>query len=132
MYEPLAIVGCGMRLPGSVDNGQAFWDFLINKQEARGKIPTERFNIDAFHGPGKPGCISTLFGNFLEHVDLSAFDTSFWPGLPATEVAQLDPQLRLLLEVVHECIENAGAIDLAGKKVGTYVGCFGGVSLKLI
>ncbi len=33
LREPMAIIGCGMRLPGGIRNGEAFWDFLVNKKE---------------------------------------------------------------------------------------------------
>ena len=41
------------------------------------------------------------------------------------EAELVDPQHRILLEVVHECLENAGVSTYRGQKVGCYVGVFG-------
>lgn len=37
----------------------------------------------------------------------------------------MDPQQRMLLEVVWECMENAGQIGWQGTDMGCYVGTFG-------
>lgn len=42
-----------------------------------------------------------------------------------SEISQLDPQQKLLLEVVYECMESAGQSNWRGSKVGCYVGVFG-------
>ena len=61
-YEPVAIIGCAMRLPGDINNSEALWDLLINKRDGRCRVPSERYNIEAFHGPGKPGCVASEYG----------------------------------------------------------------------
>lgn len=61
-YEPVAIIGCAMRLPGDINNGEALWDLLINKRDGRSRVPSDRYNIEAFHGPGKPGCVASEYG----------------------------------------------------------------------
>jgi hypothetical protein len=63
LREPMAIIGCGMRLPGGVRDGEAFWDFLVNKQEGRCRVPANRYNIDAFYGPGKQGRVASEYGS---------------------------------------------------------------------
>jgi len=62
LYEPIAIIGCAMRLPGRVNNSEALWDLLINKRDGRCRVPSDRYNIEAFHGPGKPGCVASEYG----------------------------------------------------------------------
>lgn len=42
--EPIAIIGMGMRLPGSIRDSETFWDFLVNKKSARGRVPENRYN----------------------------------------------------------------------------------------
>lgn len=58
---------------------------------------------------------------FLENIDLSKFDANFF-SIAKQEAIAMDPQQRQLLEVVYECLENAGvtlkAVD------GAPVGCF--------
>ena len=122
--EPVAIVGMAMRFPGGVHNAEDFWDLLINKRDGRCRVPSDRYNVDAFYSPEKPGHVNTQHGYFLEHLDLAHIDASFW-SMTKQEAELMDPQQRLLLEVVYECLENAGAKDWRGKNIGCYVGCFG-------
>ena len=124
VLEPVAIVGMAMRLPGGVHNAEDFWDLLINKKDGRCRVPSDRYNIDGFYGPGKPGHVNTQHGYFLEHLDLAHIDASFW-SMTKQEAELMDPQQRLLLEVVYECLENAGEKYWRGKNIGCYVGCFG-------
>jgi len=122
--EPIVIVGMAMRLPGGIRNAEAFWDLLVNRRSGRCRVPKNRYNIDAWYGPGKAGHVSTEFGYFLEDLDLGAIDTSFWT-MTQQEAEAMDPQQRLLLEVVYECLENSGANDWRGKDIGCYVGNYG-------
>jgi len=61
-YEPIAIIGCGMRLPGKVDNADALFDFLDGKREGRCRVPSDRYNIDAFYASNKNGHVGTEHG----------------------------------------------------------------------
>jgi len=47
--EPIAICGMALRLPGGIMTPQQFWDFLIEKKDARGRVPASRFNIDSYY-----------------------------------------------------------------------------------
>ncbi|KAI8287374.1 Highly reducing polyketide synthase [Colletotrichum sp. SAR11_57] len=124
--EPIAICGMALRLPGGIATPEQFWDFLINKKDARGPVPESRFNVFSYYSEsGKPGHMKTQYGYFLDRsVDLAALDTTFF-RMPKTEVERADPQQRLLLELTRECLESAGETDYRGKTVGTFVGCFG-------
>jgi acyl transferase domain-containing protein len=81
------------------------WEFLIEGDDARSRVPESRFNISAYHSPDKkPGATNTEFGYFLdESVDLGALDMSFF-SVPRNGAARLDlawrliPQMELLLE----------------------------------
>ena len=122
---PIAIVGMGMRLPGRISNDTAFWDFLINKRDAQCAIPGDRYNIEAFYSSkGRSGTVKMTHGYFLQDVDLQNLDASFF-SMNKAEVENLDPQQRMLLEVVWECMESGGQTDWRGQKIGCYVGVFG-------
>ena len=122
---PIAIVGMGMRLPGGVNGSSAFWDLLVNKKDGRCLVPGDRYNIDAFYSPsGRPGTVKSQHGYFLEDAELQNLDASFF-SMNKTEVEKLDPQQRMLLEVVWECMENGGQTGWRGKNIGCYVGVFG-------
>ncbi|KAL4923067.1 type I polyketide synthase [Aspergillus undulatus] len=122
--DPIAIIGIGLRLPGSIHTTEQFWNFLIDKRSGRCRVPASRYNIDAFLGPkGKAGHVCTEYGYFL-NIDLAAVDSSFWSMSPK-ELELLDPQQRLMMEVVYECLENSGTADYKGKDIGLYVGALG-------
>ncbi|KAL6231642.1 hypothetical protein BDW75DRAFT_247787 [Aspergillus navahoensis] len=123
---PIAIVGMGMRLPGKIHTAEALWELLINGKETSGPIPSSRFNSAGFYSDSKrPGCIGVQRGHFLHESDgLDHLDTSFF-SLGKAEVEKLDPQQRMLLEVVWECMENAGQIEWKGSNTGVFVGTWG-------
>jgi hypothetical protein len=63
--EPIAIIGCGIRLPGGVCDAESFWEFLINKRDGRCIVPADRYNVSGYHTgqqPAKPGCVATEHG----------------------------------------------------------------------
>ena len=110
LAEPIAVVGMGMRLPGGVNSGDSFWKFFINKKDGRGRVPSDRYNVDAFYSPNTTaGTVKTEYGYFLNDSNMQHLDTSFF-SMSGGEVEKLDPQQRLLLEVVWECFESAGEI----------------------
>ncbi|KAF9884738.1 hypothetical protein FE257_001300 [Aspergillus nanangensis] len=120
---PIAIVGMGMRLPGGVKNGEEFWEFLVNKRDGLCPVPETRYNIDGFYHESREGCIRTKHAYFLQD-DIAQLDTTFF-GMSKLEAGKLDPQQRMLLKVVWECMENAGQTDWQGSDIGFFVGSFG-------
>ncbi|EAW16387.1 putative polyketide synthase [Aspergillus fischeri NRRL 181] len=127
---PIAIVGMSMRLPGGVNCEKEFWDFLINKRDGLCRVPDNRYNIDAFYKESTSGAIRTQHGYFLQQ-DIAHFDASFF-GMSKVEAARLDPQQRMLMEIVWECMENGGQTQWRGKNIGCYVGVFGEDWLDLL
>ncbi|KAF9883689.1 hypothetical protein FE257_003073 [Aspergillus nanangensis] len=123
--EPIAIVGLAMRLPGDVHSTDDFWDMLVNKRDGCMPVPTTRYNAEGFFDPStQPNS-----GNFL-HEDPAYFDAAFFSISPR-EATRLDPQQRMLLEVVWECLEDAGETNWRGSDIGCYVGVFGEDWLEL-
>ena len=122
-YEPIAIVGCGVRLPGKINNTKKLWNLLVEKKSVAKEIPAERFNINSIfsENPEMPGKMNVRYGAFLEN-DVRAFDASFF-NISPREAKSMDPLQRMILEVVYEAFENAGiATDsLKGSKTGVYI-----------
>lgn len=119
--EPIAIVGLSCRFP-QAPNPQAFWELLRNGVDAISEVPSDRWDVDAFHSNDPaPGKVTTRFGGFLDDVDL--FDPHFF-GISPREAARMDPQQRILLEVSWEALENAFIPPdaLAGTRTGVFVG----------
>ncbi|MBB3957628.1 type I polyketide synthase [Novosphingobium sediminicola] len=118
----MAIVGAACRLPGA-KNEAAFRDVLNKGLFTVGRVPKGRWHEElAFH-PGKnaAGSAYTFAGGFLP--DPYDFDIGVF-GMSPREAVQVDPQQRLLAELVWEALENAriAPASIAGKEVGVYIG----------
>ncbi|RFU77059.1 polyketide synthase [Trichoderma arundinaceum] len=130
--EPISVCGMGLRLPGGISDSDGLWNLLINKKSGRGPVPKDRYNADTWYGPGKIGHTACKYGYFLDHLSLQNIDASFW-SMTKLEMEGLDPQQRLTLEVVYECLQNAGQNpqELRGKRIGVFMGSFEGDRLEL-
>ncbi|NUS82297.1 MAG: type I polyketide synthase [Streptomyces sp.] len=122
-YEPIAIVGIGLRLPGGNDTRESLAEFLRSGRDGTGPIPSDRWDVAAFESddPAAKGTIRTRGGGFLEGID--RFDPAFF-GISPKEADYVDPQQRLLLETAWEALEDSGldAHALRGGDGGVYVG----------
>ncbi len=119
---PIAIVGMACRLPGARDV-DALWDVLIRNADTVTPIPPDRFDVSAHYAPttATPGKTVSRHGGFLE--DAFSFDAAFF-GISPAEAQFMDPQQRILLQVVWEALEAAGIRPsrLAGTRGGVFVG----------
>ncbi len=122
-YEPIAIVGAGMRFPGQVKDADSFWALLAEGRDAITDIPKDRWDWRQYYdaNPDIAGTISVNRGGFLEDIDL--FDASFF-GISPREAAMLDPQQRLLHETAWHALENAAipADRLRGSRSAVFAG----------
>jgi acyl transferase domain-containing protein len=122
-HSPIAIVGAGCRFPGGVTNLDTFHRLLQDGVDAIREIPSERWSTSAFASEaiGVPGKTYSRWGGFLNAID--RFEPEAF-GISAREAAVMDPQQRLVLEVVWEALEDAGIPlrDLAGTRTGVFVG----------
>jgi acyl transferase domain-containing protein len=121
--EPIAIVGIGCRLPGGVNDPEAFWSLLEAGRHVMGEVPADRWDNDAIYDPDpdRPGKTYASRGAFLDRID--GFEPEFF-GISPREAAAMDPQQRMLLEVVWEALEDAGIRPdaLKGSATGVWVG----------
>ncbi|MEV6838827.1 beta-ketoacyl synthase N-terminal-like domain-containing protein [Streptomyces sp. NPDC051133] len=120
--KAVAIIGIGCRFPGAPDP-EAFWRLLTDGGDAVTRVPRERFDADACFSPqsGTPGRTVSRYGGFLD--DPFRFDAAFF-GISPLEAQGMDPQQRMLLEVVWEAFEDAAVRPsaLAGSPTGVFVG----------
>jgi phthiocerol/phenolphthiocerol synthesis type-I polyketide synthase A len=115
--EPVAVVGVGCRLPGGVHGPGDYWRLLCDGVDAIRRVPEDRWrDFTAF-----PPADACRHGGYLD--DIAGFDADFFRITPR-EAAVMDPQQRILLEVVHEALDHAGvpAASLAGTATGIFVG----------
>lgn len=112
----VAVVGMAGRFPGADDLAQ-YWQRLSSGDCAVGPLPAGR-------GLAEDGRLpSGLNGGFL--ADIEQFDSLLFRIAPA-EAATLDPQLRLLLQTVWSCLEDAGHTPDSLRAVAPRVGVFTG------
>jgi len=119
--EPIAIVGIGCRFPGLSSSPDKFWEMMINKTDTIGDVPAERWDSRKFYSKSdaKPGKIRAKQGGFLSE-NVLEFDSLFFNMSPR-ESESLDPQQRMLLEIVYEALEDAGITLEAFKGTNTSV-----------
>lgn len=100
--EPVAIIGTGCRFPGQANNTTKLWELLRKPHDLLRQIPEDRFSGDGFYHPNPDyhGNSSTKHSYFLEE-NVRQFDAPFF-GIEAEEANAIDPQQRILLEVVYE------------------------------
>ncbi|MEV0738134.1 beta-ketoacyl synthase N-terminal-like domain-containing protein [Streptomyces sp. NPDC050549] len=115
--EPVAVIGVGCRLPGGVHGPDDYWQLLIDGVDAIRRVPEDRWGDFTPFPPAE----TPAYGGYLD--DIAGFDADFFRITPR-EAAVMDPQQRILLEVVRETLDHAGvpATALAGTATGIYVG----------
>lgn len=121
--EPIAIVGTSLRAPGGVNDLADYADLLWSGRDAIGPIPPDRWPVEAWYDEAQdtPGKMNTREGGFIGDVD--AFDAEFF-GISPLEARSMDPQQRLVLELVWHALEDAGHAPskLVGSATGIYLG----------
>jgi acyl transferase domain-containing protein len=120
--EPIAIIGMSCRFPGGANNPEAYWQLLHSGIDAISSFPTERLSANSLDTFLLDGELNTSWrGGFIDGID--QFDAEFF-GLTPREVASMDPQQRLVLEVSWEAIERAGQAPdkLQGSQTGIFIG----------
>lgn len=121
--EPIAIVGIGCRLAGSVNDPAQFWTFLTEGRSDVREIPEQRWEPYLRRDPRNSAVLkeTTRWGTFLD--DLAGFDAEFF-GVSPREAELMDPQQRLALEVSWEALEHAGVPprSLAGSDTAVLMG----------
>jgi acyl transferase domain-containing protein len=121
-HEPVAVVGMACRYPGG-STVEGFWDLLHDGRSGVIEVPPSRWDIDEFYNPDRRavGGVYTRHGAFLD--DITGWDAEFF-GVPPAEASRMDPNQRLLMELVWEGLENAGISPdaAAGSRTAVLVG----------
>ncbi|MFC0003925.1 type I polyketide synthase [Micromonospora siamensis] len=122
-YEPIAIVGIGLRFPGGSDTPDEFAAFLREGRSGIRPVPEDRWDTAGLStdDPDAKGRIRMAGGGFLDRID--EFDAQFF-NISPKEAPYVDPQQRMLLETAWEALEHAN-IDPTGLRRGNggvYVG----------
>ncbi|MGE0492896.1 MAG: beta-ketoacyl synthase N-terminal-like domain-containing protein [Vulcanimicrobiota bacterium] len=113
---PIAILGCGCRLPDS-DNPAEFWELLWNGHDAVRELPPERLDRELYFDStrGQVGKTYSSIGGCLKSCQARSGDDSY------------DLSHRIFCDVALEALAEAGYADgLQGQRVGVYAGHSGG------
>ncbi|ONM45992.1 type I polyketide synthase, partial [Nocardia donostiensis] len=107
--EPIAIVGVGCRFPGGVDGPEALWRLVTDGGDTLSEFPSDRgWEVEKIYDPDPdPDAVGRSYvrhGGFLSGA--GGFDAGFF-GVSPREAVVMDPQQRVLLEVVWEALEDA-------------------------
>ncbi|WP_333739515.1 amino acid adenylation domain-containing protein [Streptomyces sp. IBSBF 2806] len=117
----VAVIGAAGRYPGA-DGLEEFWEVLRSGRRTLGPLPPERAAAFAAAAGVAPDRAQTWpYGGYLRGDD--GFDGRLFRISPQ-EAEGLDPQLRLLLPVVWQCLEDAGhtpgGLTRDGERVGVF------------
>ncbi|OPB36124.1 hypothetical protein A0O28_0108990 [Trichoderma guizhouense] len=122
--EPIAIVGSSCRFPGSSSSPSKLWELLKNPKDILKVIPESRFNPEGFYNDnGEYHGSTNVRHSYLLDEDFREFDHNFF-NIHPKEAESMDPQQRMLLEIVFECIEAAGYSiqEMKGSQTAIFVG----------
>ncbi len=115
----VAVVGLACRFPGAAD-ATAYRALIQRAEVSVAPIPADRWR-GAFDPDGAdPACSYTNVGAFLP--DVTSFPARHF-GMSARRAQVLDPQQRVLLDVVREAIDDSGVdVSVHGATAGVFVG----------
>ncbi|KAF8574361.1 ketoacyl-synt-domain-containing protein [Ramaria rubella] len=129
-FEPIAIVGVGIHAPGGIDSLSGLWDTIIQGKSHHAHVASDprflrRFNPDDFETLFSLIPRENLYANLLD--ESPGLDEEYF-GYTKRQSTCMEAQLKALLHVAHEALEDAGftgradgsALDPAN--VGVYIG----------
>ncbi|KAF5538673.1 polyketide synthase [Fusarium mexicanum] len=122
--EPIAVIGSACRFPGDSSSPSKLWDLLKSPRDLLTKVPSNRFNADAFyHADSKHHGTTNVRHSYFLNEDPASFDNNFFNIQPG-EAEAIDPQQRLLMEVVYQglCASGQTIEGLRGSPTSVYVG----------
>ncbi|NLU84784.1 polyketide synthase Pks13 [Rhodococcus sp. HNM0569] len=118
----IAIVGLATRFPGAGDTPESMWTMLAEGRDGIRDLPDGRW-AEFASDPAIAAAIekANTKGGYLDGLD--GFDAEFFAMSPL-EVANVDPQQRLAMELTWEALEHARipASSLKGGQVGVFLG----------
>lgn len=130
--DDIAVIGMAGQFAGSPDLN-SFWKNLAEQKDLFKTIPEDHFEYQEWCSATSSDSdnIYCTTGSFIDNV--GDFDAAFF-NISAKEAAILDPQLRLLLQVIYHTVEDAGyGAKIRGTNTGVYVGaCFHDYEIELV
>ncbi len=122
--QEIAVIGMMSRFPDAEDK-ETFWKNILQQKESVTEIPKTRWDWrDYFSEDKEQNKSKTKWGGFIN--EPTRFDAAFF-GISPREATLMDPQQRILLEMVWEVVEDAGyrMSELQGSRTGIFVASSG-------
>lgn len=118
----IAVAGLACRFPDA-ENERDYWGLIERGETAIREVPTERWDAAVLYDENAsvPGRTVSKWGGFIQGAD--TFDAEFF-GMSSQEAERVDPQQRVILELVWHALENAGLrpSELQQTKTGVFMG----------
>jgi len=128
MKKDIAIVGMSGRFPKS-DTIEGFWKNLLEEKELIHFYSDSELENLGVQQKDLSNANYVKAASFIDNVE--SFDYPFFKYTPA-EVNFMNPQTRLLHQLVWEAMEDAGCdIERYGKKIGIFVGAHNDLNWSL-
>lgn len=105
--ESIAIVGVACRFPGGANTPLKLKDLIQSPHDLSRTVPASRFDTASFFhsDPSHHGTTNANKAYFLDD-DINHFDAPFF-NVQSSEADAIDPQQRLLMEVVYESLYDS-------------------------
>ncbi|XP_034145373.1 highly reducing polyketide synthase 40-like [Esox lucius] len=119
--DDIAVIGIGCNFPGG-EGLENFWKVLLEGKNCAVPIPNERFDCSQWYDPdNKVGKSCTAKAALID--GFNEFDHKLF-GITESEVEQMDPQQKYLLQCTYRALENAGIPmeKASGTRTGVYLG----------
>lgn len=119
----VAVIGLSGKFPES-DSMEEFWSNVVQGKNCLREIPSDRWDSNKYYNVDSQYDQSTCcskWGGFVSHVNY--FDPEFF-RMSENDAAALDPQLRLMLKIAWQALEDSAyAVDsLEQIPFGVYIG----------
>ncbi len=112
----IAIIGVSARVPGARDV-DALWSLLMSGEDGLSTFAPHEVAAELAQLNDADRARYVARRGVLPGIE--EFDAGFF-NLSAAEATLLDPQHRVLMELVWEALEDAGAADCTGRNVGVF------------
>jgi acyl transferase domain-containing protein/acyl-CoA synthetase (AMP-forming)/AMP-acid ligase II/NAD(P)-dependent dehydrogenase (short-subunit alcohol dehydrogenase family)/acyl carrier protein len=117
----IAVISMACRFP-EAKSLEEFWSNLSQGKSSFTEIPNNRWKVNQYYNSSKKqGKTYCHTGAFIDNP--YAFDAKFF-NIPEEEAEIMDPQQRIILELVYETLENSGYSKqyVDGKNIGVFAG----------